>query len=100
MSDKYNKSEAQIYKEFEDAEIAEERAYQESLITREENFQRELLDKKLESMNKLSESIASLASSLVARKITPVINVFVDKETAPENVIKLIEQANNSLNSL
>lgn len=99
MSNVY-KSEAQIYKEFEDAEIAEVRAYQESLITREENFQRELLNKKLESMNKLSESIANLASSLVTRKATPVINVFVDKETTPENVIKLIEQANNSLNSL
>lgn len=99
MSSEY-KSEAQIYKEFEDAEIAEERQYQESLITREENFQREQLNKKLESMNKLSDSIANLASSLVNQKRAPVINIFVDKDTAPENIIKLISEANNSLNSL
>ena len=100
MSSKYNKSEAEIYREFEEEEIAEERQYKESLIARDENFQRELLNKKLESMDKLSNSISNLASSIIQQRPTPIINIFIDKDTAPENVIKLISEANNSLNSL
>ena len=100
MSSKYNKSEAEIYKEFEDAEIAEERSYQEGLITREENFKRELLAKKLESINKLSDSICNLASSLVCQKPAPIINIFIDKDTAPENISKVISEINNSTNNL
>ena len=100
MSSKYNKSEAEIYKEIEDAELAEERSYQEALITREENFRRELLNKKLESMDRLSNSISNLASSLVQQKSAPIINIFIDKDTAPENITKVIGEVNNSLNSL
>lgn len=100
MSSKYNKSEAEIYKEFEEAELAEERTYQEALITRDENFQRELLNKKLESMDKLSNSISNLASSIIQQRPTPIINIFIDKDTAPENITKVIGEVNNSLNSL
>lgn len=89
-------SESEVYSEYEEREKEKARKERDALLDRKEKFERELLDKKLKSIDKLSESISNLASNLLNRVSSPIINIIVDKDTP---IDELVNQINKSLNS-
>ena len=91
-----NMNESQLMKEFNDREHEKELQEKMKFLDREENFRRELLESKLKSIDKLSESVSSLVSALVNQKSGPTINIYIDSSTNPENMKDLMKQVNET----
>lgn len=72
-------------------EEVEGRERQDELIERSENFQLKLLNKQLEVVSKLSDSILSLATSIAKQPPTVNINLYLDKDTDPKNIAEIIK---------
>lgn len=79
------------YEEYEHEKSAQERN---ELLMRKENFEREQLDKKLKSIDSLTNSILLLANSLImsSSNDTPIINLYLDKNTSPDRLNTILDQ--------
>lgn len=86
--DGYQRAEA-LYQ----AQKAEER---EALLVREENFQRELLDKKLKQVENLSNSILHLAQS-ISEASRPTINIYLSQNTSPEEIENIVKKISDAM---
>lgn len=58
------------------------------LVEREEQFRERMVDKKLEAMNRFSDSIMALAVAISDRSTAPnVINIYADKDIDIEKIL-------------
>ena len=90
-----NKSLSKAYEEYEEYEherIIEERN---GILNRKENFEREQLSRKIECMENLSNSILTLANSLVksSSNNARIINIYIDKDISPEKLGIVLDKA-------
>lgn len=85
-------SEADVYANAERAEKEARDKERDMLLDREEAFQREILGKKLASIDKLSESICTLALAIEGYKPAPRISINIDPNTTPENLKAMMEE--------
>ena len=61
------------------------------LIERDEKFQMKIEDKRLSSINNLSNSISNLALA-IANKPTQVINIFLGADTSSDKIIDIVNK--------
>mgnify|MGYP003293816628 CR=1 FL=1 len=80
-------SENAVYAEAREKENAEIKAAFIADRDHNEKFQEHLLDKKLEAIYSLSNSITQLATAM---KQTPIINISIDKD-APDGLLEALE---------
>ncbi len=83
-----NKKLSDAYRDYEDCEHGKLLKERDELITREENFQREQLERKLKSIDNLANSLLILATSLTEKcnNNAPIINIYIDKDISPEKL--------------
>ena len=92
---KYNASkplsESEIYTNAERCEEVRKQKERDKLLDRQEAFQREQLERKLQSIDKLSDSIYLLASAITSYKSIPCINIYTNSDTNSDELKSSIE---------
>lgn len=96
LSEKYPQCTAAYEADEDEAWIQLQLQHEADVMTREENFKRELLNTKLDGLNKLAESISALAGSLKDAVRPQTVNVYltVGKDVPAgqvRDIIKVLE---------
>lgn len=90
-----NKSLSKAYEEYEEYEHERMIEERNAILNRKENFEREQLSRKIECMENLSNSILTLANSLVksSSNNARIINIYIDKDISPEKLGIVLDKA-------
>ena len=93
LSEKYPQCTAAYEADEEEAWINLQLQHEDEILTREENFKRELLNIKLDGLNKLAESISALAGSFKDAVRPQTVNVYltVGRDVPAEQVRDIIK---------
>lgn len=84
------KSVSQAFSDAETYASDYERKYQEQLIKDDRDFQREIIQLKLEKLDNLAISISQLAESISNKKPPITINIFTNENTTPEQLEQIV----------